>query len=280
MFTPAPNNDGGTSNDALNAGGAGSSNDQADAAGKGSETPNNDGGQGTVDRPSWLDNAPNSHKNNEAFYGYESPGSLMDAHMELLGQKDRVTVPGENATAEEKAAYNKAVGIPEKPEDYGFTKPADLPEGVGWDQEAADSFAKFCHEKGMTVDQAQSSLSYYNEQISKLLESTDKELEKAVEGNEKILKDRLKNDYEPFMKSADQVLKALVSEDTLKAIQAESIDTLILNSPAFAMVLHDLKTKVLGDRPLSGGDGGGDKGPKTDPSTRLPVFDYPSMVEK
>jgi hypothetical protein len=267
MFS-IPNNDGATGNEAQNAN-----------AGQGGAAQSNDGGQGTVERPSWLDQAPDSHKNNEAFYGYKAPGELMDAHMNLLSLKDRVAVPGENATDEERAAYNKAVGIPDKPEGYGFVKPSDMPEGVSWDQGAADAYAKFCYERGMTVEQGQANLEYFNGQIGKLVESADQELQKTVEANEKTLQDRLGNNYEPFMKTADQVLKSVVSEESVKMMEAEGMTVLALNSPGFISALYDLKEKVIGDNPISGDGAGKAKGPKTDPKTGQPMFDYPSMVK-
>lgn len=52
------------------------------------------------------------------------------------------------------AAYHKAIGIPEKPEDYGLKAPEQLPEGTHWQPEVAAEFAKVALELGLTPAQA------------------------------------------------------------------------------------------------------------------------------
>lgn len=73
-----------------------------------------------------------------------------------------VIIPGPNATADEKNAYYKALGRPDKPEEYGFTKPATIKVGdkdmpvpdVAWDAKRAQSWQAKLHEMGVPKDTA------------------------------------------------------------------------------------------------------------------------------
>lgn len=55
----------------------------------------------------------------------------------------------ENATPEQKTAHAaevaKFLGVPDKPEGYGITKPENLPEGITWDDKAVNGFLALAH---------------------------------------------------------------------------------------------------------------------------------------
>jgi hypothetical protein len=64
---------------------------------------------------------------------------------QLLGKKANAIVPPtEKSSPEEVAAYRKAIGVPESPEDYKL-KPEQLPEGVTWDESVAKRAAELAH---------------------------------------------------------------------------------------------------------------------------------------
>jgi hypothetical protein len=56
----------------------------------------------------------------------DSAIALLRENQKAARDSGRVKIPGENATPEERAAYHKAIGVPEKVEDYSFA----APEGV------------------------------------------------------------------------------------------------------------------------------------------------------
>jgi hypothetical protein len=64
-----------------------------------------------------------------------------------------VRVPGADAKPEERAAFLKALGVPDKPEDYGLKAPEKLPEGAAWDEGFAGEFTKMAHSLGLTKEQ-------------------------------------------------------------------------------------------------------------------------------
>lgn len=82
----------------------------------------------------------------------------------MLGNQNKVAVPGEHATPEEKAEFWNKLGRPEKPEGYELK----MPEKIGdkpfpkelWDEGKATKFAAWAHERGFTKDQVQALVEY------------------------------------------------------------------------------------------------------------------------
>lgn len=66
-----------------------------------------------------------------------------------------VTIPGENATPEEIAAFNKRMGVPDTVDGYQFTMPEGLPPDLPYDNETAKSFKEFAHKQGIPPKMAQ-----------------------------------------------------------------------------------------------------------------------------
>lgn len=62
---------------------------------------------------------------------------------QLLGRRG-VSVPTEQSTPEEVAAYRRTVGAPESIEGYQL-RPEQLPEGMGWQDDLAKPFAQWAH---------------------------------------------------------------------------------------------------------------------------------------
>lgn len=54
--------------------------------------------------------------------------------------------PGPDSTPEDVARFRQLAQVPEAPEGYGLTKPAELPEGIDWDDSAAASIAAVAHQ--------------------------------------------------------------------------------------------------------------------------------------
>lgn len=63
-------------------------------------------------------------------------------------------VPGADDPPEAWDAVYKAMGRPEKPEEYGFTKPEKMPDGVEWRDEDAAAYASWAHAAGLNKSQA------------------------------------------------------------------------------------------------------------------------------
>lgn len=83
------------------------------------------------------------YANDPALQDFKDPASLAKSYLEgkkLIGQK--LGIPGADSTPEAKAAFYKALGVPDAPEGYAFAKPESLPEGVEYSEEHAAKWAK------------------------------------------------------------------------------------------------------------------------------------------
>lgn len=106
-----------------------------DPGNPGGNTPAADGRPDWMPEKFWSEGKPNVEGLAKSYAGLE----------QLLGQKaNAVRIPTEQSTPEEVAAYRKALGVPEKVEDYQI-KPEQLPEGVEWNDDLAKPFAEIAH---------------------------------------------------------------------------------------------------------------------------------------
>jgi len=96
-----------------------------------------------VEKPEWL---PDKYWR-EGKADYESMAKSHAGLEKLLGRKAQaVVIPTEKSTPEEVAEFRKALGIPEKADDYlGSLKPQALPEGVQFDEGMAKQAAELAH---------------------------------------------------------------------------------------------------------------------------------------
>lgn len=61
-------------------------------------------------------------------------------------RKNGPAYPGPESTPEDVARFRQLAQVPEAPEGYGLAKPAELPEGVAWDDSAVASIAAVAHQ--------------------------------------------------------------------------------------------------------------------------------------
>jgi hypothetical protein len=115
-------------------------------------------------KPGWTKSFENVPETLEKFTTAEG---LVKSYVNLeraYGSNNKVAIPGEHATPEEKAEFFNRIGRPEKPEGYEIK----MPDKVGdkpfpkelWSDERAKTFATKAHELGLTKAQAQALVEY------------------------------------------------------------------------------------------------------------------------
>lgn len=172
----------------------------------------------------WLDKLPAEFADRkDALSKFKSVPELLKSYGELekfVGKKNdgMVRIPGalkEGATPQEKtawdtelASYRKAVGVPEKAEDYKL-KPETLPEGVFWDDKVSAQFAKIAHDNNIPPAAMQQLV---NEQIAveqaRMTEAgvmMKAEMDKGVSA----LKDAWKGNYDVNIQASLRVAKTI-----------------------------------------------------------------------
>lgn len=122
----------------------------------------------------WRAELPDTLKEHEAFKDYATKNDLWKSHIDLRekakgyeGQlANAILKPGEKATDEEKTAYRqslyKELGVPDKPEDYKFTKP-EIPEGMPYDDAVEAWFKTAMHNRHVSPEDANG---FFNDYIS------------------------------------------------------------------------------------------------------------------
>lgn len=108
----------------------------------------------------WQDKLPDDFAEDRALLGrFGDLKTLVKAfkdNMQTARAKTEglVKVPGQDASDEERAAYYKAIGVPDDPKGYGIKAPEQLPDGVSWDDGLSEKFASAAHQAGLTPAQA------------------------------------------------------------------------------------------------------------------------------
>jgi len=99
---------------------------------------------------SWVPEDLRSHKSLTKF---KTPGDVAKAYVNLEGMLgNRIAIPGENATAEEKSAFRTKLGVPDKAEAY---PDPDKIEGMpDLDEKLVGNFKQAAHSAGLGPAQA------------------------------------------------------------------------------------------------------------------------------
>lgn len=158
-------------------------------------TPLADGGAPKTP-PAWVAQLPDDLKANERLHRYASIGELGKAYLEAerkLGES--VRLPGKDATEEERAAYRKAAGIPDKPTDYKLEK-AKAPTGFDYPEAMEASLRELAHKVGLTQDQAAQIHRWHQLQRLTEVETAAKAVKATLEQTEAELRAELRGNYD------------------------------------------------------------------------------------
>lgn len=209
------------------------------AAGSNNAAPAQAGSDNTAPGQVWLKNVPAEFENKAwvaALAQHENPSAEMfkqfDNQLSLIGRKaEGVRVPGENATAEDWASFNKSIGVPEKAEGYTYTPPTvpdELKAYHSTDEGLVGAIKEACVKAGVRP-----------EGFKVITETFDKyyvdELQKAVTANKQAL-DGLENSFRTkFGDRSSQVLKGW--EQSLASLSGSEAELMAGLDPRVKAVL-------------------------------------------
>ena len=129
--------------------------------------------------PAWYDDIDEAEVPKESRTGlskFKSKGALAKSYLELEKSRgNALTVPGENATEEERNAFFEKLGRPGKVEDYKLERPKLVGAEV-YPEELEGSFLQEAHKAGLSRTQAQQLLNWWGNteqaMLSKMAEQT------------------------------------------------------------------------------------------------------------
>lgn len=222
----------------------------------------NAGGSGADQRPSWMASLPDDLKSDPVLAQFPSIG---DASKALIGYKSSegktITIPGEDATEEQRQAFYGKIGRPETADKYTISKPTDLPEGIEYAPEIEAVFKEFAYKNGWTDAQAKEAYSWYWGLVKNGYAAREQQTIQATEAAVNKLKDEWKGDA--FKVNSELATRAFKkfggdSEEVTKFITEAKVDGVTLgNHPTFLKVFAAIG-KAISDSSL--GDGGRDGG--------------------
>lgn len=163
----------------------------------------------------WQDKLPAEYDPYRATLGnYQSFDKLAGAFMEskraaMAKTEGMVRLPGKDAKPEEVAEYRKALGIPEKPEDYGLKAPDNLPQGTEWNPEFAKAFASEAHKLGLTKAQVEGLSAWHLQETVGRMQSVEADGQKLFEEEQAVLRQAFGNEYEKRMVDAQRAAMTL-----------------------------------------------------------------------
>lgn len=194
---------------------------------------------------------------------YSSPADLAKAHRELRQQlSTRVAVPGENASEEDKAAFRKALGVPEKVEDYGDVLPENLPDELKPDEagtERLNAFVAKMHEASFTPAQVKAAVSTYFEMVQQDMDAMRAADKRFAEESEAALRREWPGEeFERNKAFASRAAQEFFGKDFEAAKQMQTSDgRFLLDNPTLLKALAKIGREMGEDRigpSLSDGD--------------------------
>jgi hypothetical protein len=232
------------------------------------------GDAGAVQTPSWMNSAPDAFKRNENFAKFSEASEFYAKADELLkAEGSMLTIPGEDATPEEKDAFAQKMGRPETAEGYEFGKPADWPEGVDYNSDLEAGFREMAFNANLPADQAKGILDWYNKISLEEHNATVAATEKAI--NE--LKDKWKgDDFKVNTELAHRAFKQYGGDKEEEFFKSSMVDGVPLGShPIFLEVFAGIAKTIGDDKTGMGREGNmGEKSEEEKARARFPATKF------
>jgi len=129
-----------------------------------------------------------------------------------------VRVPGQDAKPEDIAAFQRALGVPDKPDGYGLVKPEKLPDGVAWDDQHIAKFTETAHKLGLTPAQVKGLAEFQTAYVGEAAAMTRAEIEKGIALEKETLSKRFGENIGQAVSAANALANVKGIPDTMKAV--------------------------------------------------------------
>jgi hypothetical protein len=173
----------------------------------------------------WRAALSDEFKEHEYVKQFENPTAFVK---DALVNKDKLSKaifkPGKGASDEEMASYRKAMGIPDKPDDYEFPQT----EGVKHDEKMVQWARGIFHQAGLDKEQAGLIAQAWDGFVKGLTEADEAAQTEAVKEAEKQLKEEWGDKYDQNLEYTKRGWKKFSNEDFDKFVD----ETGIGNHPA------------------------------------------------
>jgi hypothetical protein len=198
---------------------------------------------------SWRDTLPDDLKGNTSLSKFETIEGLAKSYtnLETMLGTEKIPVPKEGDN-EGWDRYYKAGGRPEKPDEYGFAKPEQLPEGMEYSPDIDKAFATKAHELGLNKKQAAALREWQLGIMSEGHKQQSSQTEIARSDGEAKLKSSWGRAYDQNLTIAKSELKKRASPEFVAYMETSGLG----NHPAMAEFLYNVAKETRGEAELIG----------------------------
>lgn len=226
----------------------------------------------------WRAALPDEWKNHDFVKTYQKPGDFVKSAFEIaqdrdgLKQKLENTIPklSDKSTDDERAAYYKAIGRPDKADDYAIT----IPEGVPKDEASVEWFKKTSHKLGLSKQQGEALAAGYFEMMKGNLTT----IENAYKARQAETVNKLKGEwggkFEENMDLAKKTAQKIGGEEVIAYLDSTGLG----NEPVIVKFMHKLGTMLSEAAFVKPGTPPPDKPATT--TGGQPLLRFPSMEKK
>ncbi len=170
------------------------------------------------------------------------------AGLEKLLSGNKVVVPKEDSPDEVREAFYKAIGRPDKPEEYGLARPETVDERL-WDEAGAKEFATLAHQLGLSKTQASKLAEWELGRGSKAL--TMREQAEAAEREKAV--GTLKTEWPGELFSTNV---KLARQAAISFAGPEVVNSPLANDPTFIRIMSKVGA-MMGEGSAAGARQGG-----------------------
>lgn len=173
-----------------------------------------------------------------------------------LVSKKGLIMPTEKSTPDEWNAFYKALGRPDKPEEYGLQRPEDFPEDY-WNDELLGSATQLFHKIGLNPNQAKALFEFDNQRVTagiKQIEQDHQEAERLIRGESGNKYDEIAHDGQRLMQDNLDGLPEPIKQGILQEINDPKV------KPYLFFLLANIQHKFDEHTVMTGGQLPGTKG--------------------
>jgi len=171
---------------------------------------------------SFHDQLPEDLRDDPSLQDIEDVGSLAKSyvHAQRMVGKDKLAMPGEDATQEEIDEFYNKLGRPETPDAYELPEtPEDADPRFAPDEEFVGNFKEAAHKMGLTAQQTKDLYEWYQGEAQNRLEAVDKHLDQTYEESKAALQKEYGKAFPEKMKAAKLALQEYGGDAVLEKLE-------------------------------------------------------------
>lgn len=211
--------------------------------------------------PGWISALPDEFKQHEFVKTFQKPGDFVKTALEIKTERDGLQAKLANAIfkpgeGEDRAAFNKALGVPDTPEAYEFPKG----DGVEHDEAMVGWARQTFHTAGLNTEQAKVISQAWDGFVQGMAQAQEEAVQTGLREAETALKTDWGADYEKNLEetrrayttfeAADPKFKELLETDIGNGMK-------IGNHPVMLKVFHTIGKAMADDTTLTPRPAGG-----------------------